>query len=192
MLYKLILLFSNKEKLATFLSKNRAYNTVIDSLMLLSGIIALFFSPALKESWFIVKIILFMILLPLAIIGFKKQKPLLVVISFIGFVYLYGISETKSPVFRSARSMLKKQIQQDIEVSDPIAEAKKISPLPCQRCHGEDGNMGVYGAKKLSESKLSDAEKMKLISEGKGVMPNYSFMPEENVKAVVDYVNTLK
>jgi len=36
---------------------------------------------------------------------------------------------------------------------------------------------------------------MKLISEGKGVMPNYSFMPEENIKSgsgVCEYVDKRK
>ena len=63
----------------------------------------------------------------------------------------------------------------------------------CSACHGNDGNMGLAGAKRLPESALTQQEREKIISNGKNNMPAFKdkLNPEE-IKKVAEYTFTLK
>ncbi len=63
----------------------------------------------------------------------------------------------------------------------------------CTACHGSDGNMGIGGAKKISESSLTQTEREELIANGKKTMPAFrNDLSEEEIKKLAEYTFTLK
>ncbi len=68
----------------------------------------------------------------------------------------------------------------------------------CAMCHGPDGKKenAAMGTKALTSpeiQKMSEAELVQVVSKGKGKMPGYAGkLTDEQIKAVVAYVKTLK
>lgn len=63
----------------------------------------------------------------------------------------------------------------------------------CAICHGKDGNMGVGGAKKLSESTLDKTAITLQITKGKGAMPAFeNQLSAEEISGISDYVIGLR
>lgn len=63
----------------------------------------------------------------------------------------------------------------------------------CVVCHGSDGNLGLNGAKHLSESVLPLEERINIITNGKNLMtPFRTLLSPEEIQAVAAYTLTLK
>lgn len=72
-------------------------------------------------------------------------------------------------------------------------DGKALYTKNCKLCHGSDGKKGTSGAKDLTVSAMSDAEKKQIIANGKGSMAAFSkLMSEQEIDMVVAYINTLK
>ena len=68
----------------------------------------------------------------------------------------------------------------------PLFESK------CARCHGKDGTRGLFGAKNLQLSVLSDAMIFATIADGKSLMPSWKKKLAENqIRSLTDYIKTL-
>jgi cytochrome c6 len=73
------------------------------------------------------------------------------------------------------------------------ADGQAIYKKYCVLCHGIDGKLGVSGAKDITVSQLSEAERVVLITEGKNTMtPFKGVLSPEEIKAVAAYTMTLK
>jgi cytochrome c6 len=73
------------------------------------------------------------------------------------------------------------------------ADGAVIFKKYCILCHGVDGKLGLNGAKDLTLSKLSEAERMVIVTNGRNTMtPFKGVLSEEEIKAVVAYTLTLK
>ena len=78
------------------------------------------------------------------------------------------------------------------------AEASATWNSQCASCHGKDGSGNTAMGKKLGvkdyskEQGFSDAEAEKVIKEGKGKMKAYNKLSDDEVKALVKYVRSLK
>ena len=73
------------------------------------------------------------------------------------------------------------------------ADGPKIYKQYCVVCHGPDGKLGLNGAKDLTISKYTEAERIVQVTEGKGAMtPFKNILAPEEIKAVVAYTLTLK
>jgi cytochrome c6 len=63
----------------------------------------------------------------------------------------------------------------------------------CVSCHGATGDMGINGAFDLTKSKLSLAEKIAVITNGRKVMtPFKQLLTADEIKSVAEYTETLK
>jgi len=63
----------------------------------------------------------------------------------------------------------------------------------CRVCHGPDGKLGLNGAKDLTTCKLTEAERIIQVTEGKNAMTPYkSVLSPDEIKSVVAYTFTLK
>jgi len=79
------------------------------------------------------------------------------------------------------------------------ADGAAIYKTKCNACHGPDGsgqtavgkNLKVKALGSPEVQKMTDAEIMKVLTEGKGKMPAAK-LPAEDMKAVVAFVRTLK
>lgn len=72
-------------------------------------------------------------------------------------------------------------------------DGKKIYKQYCVTCHGLYGDMGASGAFNLQESSLPVAERVQVITNGRGAMtPFGSILKPEEIEAVAEYTLTLK
>lgn len=73
------------------------------------------------------------------------------------------------------------------QVSTP-SSGKAVFKQHCITCHGANGQMGLNGAKNLTESMLTKEERVLLVTKGKGVMPAFGAqLSEAQIKAVAAY-----
>ena len=84
--------------------------------------------------------------------------------------------------------------QEDFTKQTPAEQGASLFSMHCAQCHGEDGKLGASGAKDLSKSKLSDAQIIKLLKNGKGAMPSMKALLEtdENINLVLSHVKGLR
>jgi cytochrome c553 len=195
--YKTILLLLNRtEQLDKFREKTKWVDILLGSLILITGGFLLFrLHSGNVESYLIIKIILVFAAIPLGIVGIKRKKKPLAIVSVLIFLYVWGIA-----VKRDANIFAGKKTEQaapgtilDENKTMNMDNAKAIYTNQCVRCHGEDGTAGVGGAKDLTTSALSTAEKENIISKGKGLMPPFeNVLSESEVKAVAAYIESFK
>lgn len=185
-LIKTALLFLNhNESLQSFIQKIKIPEMIISTLFLLTGIY-LAINTGNKGAWLWVKIASIIVVIPLAIAAFKKSNKLLALLSFLILVYIYGISETKSPTFKNDNAIINSS-------SDVSISGKNIYDSKCANCHGSDGKMGLSGAKDLTASMLSHDEKVAIITNGKNAMQSFkNDLSAEQIEAVTNYLEQLR
>ncbi len=188
----ILLIGGKKTNLEKISKKLRVPEMIISSLFLLTGVLLLIEKPIITK-FLILKWITLLAAIPMAIMAFKKSNKILAVLSYFLLIMTYGFAEM------NAKRPVSKQIETNV-VTDPNAtdynvlqHGKAVYEANCVMCHGEDGKKGLAGAKDLSVSTLSDNEKITVIMNGKGAMSPYKkVLTEDDIKAVVQYINTLK
>jgi mono/diheme cytochrome c family protein len=76
---------------------------------------------------------------------------------------------------------------------DTLGLGKETFEEKCVVCHGNDGRLGISGAKILPDTKLQMDGIIKQIQNGKKAMPSFKqVLTEEQITAVAKYVLTLK
>ena len=99
-LLKTLLLLSNKNEL---LDKIRAKTKVVDIMLgilaISTGVYLMTLKPTV-ELYLLVKIVVVLIAIPLGIVGLKRHKKPIVVMSLLLIVYVFGIGETQSYKFK--------------------------------------------------------------------------------------------
>ena len=181
----ILLLLNKKEALETFTKKIKLTEIIVSVLFLITGIVLAINSPDIG-SWFWCKIAAVILSIPLAVVAFKKKKPGAAILSLVLLIYAYGVSETRSPVFKKEKTT--------IAVSaNKSEEGKEIYTKLCVSCHGDNGKLMLGGAKDLTISTLSKEELITQVKQGKNMMPSFAGqLSEEQMSAVVDYISTLK
>lgn len=70
---------------------------------------------------------------------------------------------------------------------------KELYEKKCARCHGKDGTKGLFGARNLQISKLDDAGYIRIISEGRNIMPAWQKkLNEGQINLIVLYIKALR
>jgi mono/diheme cytochrome c family protein len=188
-LVKTILLVANKEEgLAKFTKVVKVPEMIISVLFLITGVYMLTQIPAIN-TLLIIKIVAVFASIPVAVIGFKKKKKALAILSFIMIVGAYGLAEVS-----------KKRASKPQAVENPtmdgaphLADGKTIFESSCITCHGADGQLGLMGSPNLTTSEKSIQERIEIITHGKGVMQAFGGqLTEEEIQAVATYTETLK
>jgi len=86
--------------------------------------------------------------------------------------------------------------QNESAAATASGEPRDISVLyeqRCATCHGKNGNMGMGGAKKLTESEATKEEIIGQVRYGKGTMPPFGEMlSAEEIEAMADFVIRLR
>ncbi|MEM1119830.1 MAG: cytochrome c [Bacteroidota bacterium] len=79
------------------------------------------------------------------------------------------------------------------KTSEKKIDGKKIYKRYCVTCHGVYGDMGANGAFNLTESKLTVAEKISVINNGRNTMTAFKgLLSDAKIKAVAEYTEKLK
>ncbi|MCO5276091.1 MAG: cytochrome c [Flavobacteriales bacterium] len=71
-------------------------------------------------------------------------------------------------------------------------DGEEIFKTECVMCHGQDGKLGMAGARDLTISKLSKEEMIAVVMNGKGAMIGFKGrLSAAQIDQVVDHVRTL-
>lgn len=200
--YKVLLLLLGKNEQLTFIrNKTKIVEIVLGTLILITGTY-LFINDPLKETWLWVKLISIIGLIPLGIIGLKKENKILATIAFVGFVYFFVVSKTNSLTFKRDKIEIvdvpsgPQSTTEDIMATNEetqLNKGKAIYTQVCSACHGPEGNLQLAGAANLQISKLSKEEKINIVTNGKNAMMAYKDqLSEQDIASVVEYTETLK
>jgi len=173
---KWVLLLLNSPLLDKLRDKFKMVDMILGTLILITGGYLLF-KGGHPETWLMVKVGVVLALIPLGIVAMRKESKFLATLVMFGFVYIYGVAETRS-----------------LTMSKPKAtDVAQLYELNCSRCHGQDGAAMLFGAKNLKESVLTEAEMVQIIKNGKGAMPaissNYS---DAEIKQLAQYAATFR
>lgn len=178
---KTILLLGNRaDLLQKFTKLVKVPEMIISALFLLTGLYLLM--PAIgsgsKMNYLLwIKIAMVLVSIPLAVIGFKKSNKILAALSLLLITGSYGLAE----VYHGKKA----QADNSALASN---DGKALYENNCKMCHGDDGKLGMSGAKDLSVSALDLNGMKEIILHGKGTMPA-STLNEEQAQAVAEYVN---
>ena len=177
---KTILLLSNKgDLLASFTKKVRIAEMIISTLFLLTGIYLAIKLPfgGKYDYLFWIKIVMVFTSIPLAVIGFKKGNKMLAALSLLLITGSFGIAEVYSK---------RKGVTAD-SAAVTATDGKSLYEAKCAMCHGNDGKLGMAGAKDISVTTLNSGEIAGVILNGKGSM-NKVEVSEEQANAIAAYV----
>jgi cytochrome c553 len=197
---KTYLLVTNKnEQLDKLRAKTKIADMVLGSLMLITGGYLLYAGPGMQPYHY-VKIIVALSAIPAGIVAFKKRNKAMAVILLILFIYVFGVAETKSLTFKKDKieiaPVVDTMVSSDImnqNVDAVLKNGEQIYKVACVTCHGPDGKLGLVGAKDLTMTALSHAEKVDIITKGKGNMtPFKGQLTEQEIEAVTTYVDSMK
>lgn len=176
-LIKTILLLSDKhDLLEKFKSKTKVIEMVVSFGFLATGVFLITQMPSIN-TFMIVKIALVLTSIPLAVIGFKKKNKILATLSFFLLIVSFSLA------FKSKASKAGGTIA--------AVNGKEIFEEKCSLCHGNDGKLGMSGAKDLSATQLNHQGIVAIITDGKNTMASYkTVLSAEQIEAVASYIET--
>lgn len=177
---KTILLLSNKNDLLMgFTKKFRIIEMVISFLFLATGIYLTTQLPFGRkyDYLFFIKVVMVLASIPLAIIGFKKQNKVLAALSLLLITGSFGLAEVYSK---------RKAVPKDAVIAE-ASNGESLYKANCIVCHGNDGKLGLSGAKDISVTKLSANDMIVMIMKGKGAMPKAQVNDAQAVM-IVEYL----
>jgi uncharacterized membrane protein SirB2 len=188
-LVKTVLLLNNSSSLDKMTRWTKIPEMVISFAFLLSGI-GMLINAALIDAWLLAKIAMVLASIPLAVIGFKRKKKPLAILATAMLLGAYGLAE----IHRS-RMATNNAIATDIVIDsantsyDAVKHGKAVFDANCVVCHGQDGQLGLSGAKNLKISIKNESEIIDLLVAGKNTMPSYKKqLNETEMKALARYV----
>lgn len=178
---KTILLLGNRTDLLKRFSKTfRIPEMIISFLFLITGVYLAMQLPfgGKFDYLFWIKLVMVFSSIPLAVIGFKKENKILAALSLLLITGSFGLAE----VYHKKKAIVDNSA---IAAND----GKALYEANCKLCHGDNGKLGMAGAKDISATVLEIDGIKEIIIHGKGAMPAAA-VNEEQAKAIADYVNT--
>ena len=179
---KTILLFSNKAALDKYSRMTKVPEMIISFAFLVTGIWLFVIIGGIKAMQ-IVKLICVLLSIPLAVVGFKKYKKGLALLSLILIIAAYGLAEmSKTKPFIPASAG-----------SGSGDEGATVYAQNCAFCHGSDGKKMYRNAPDLSTFARDENRIKQIVTEGSpGKMPSYNIIiSDQNIDALAKYVRSL-
>ncbi|TGE09792.1 c-type cytochrome [Hymenobacter fodinae] len=191
-----LLLLNRHEQLRALRARTRIADSLLGFLILLTGGILLGQYPGPTPAWLWVKLGLVLVLLPAAIAAMRRQFKPGVVLTLLGFFYVYGLAETGSlslsrptekasyattpglaeatatPDAEAPARLAEDSAQQnsapepEFASTDGLVQGKALYLKNCAACHGADGRLGVNGAHDLSASNLNATGRVYMVNNG--------------------------
>lgn len=174
---KTILLLSDKDDLLEkFKKKTRIIEMIVSFGFLATGIYLMIQLPSIPML-LVIKIVIVLLSIPLAVIGYKKKNKILATLSFFLIVVAFGLGHKAK----------------DAKAGTKIAavNGKEIFEDKCTLCHGSDGKLGMNGAKDLSVTQMNHAGIVEMVTNGKNNMAPYKdVLSPEQINAVASYIES--
>lgn len=196
----ILLLMNKKEPLQKFRKKTLVIGEMIIPLVFIGTGIYLAMNSGIINvgNWFWIKIGLIALIIPIGIVAFRKENKMLAVLGWLLFIYVYGMSETKSPIFKNpmknhSEAKSEDSIRMVINPDEMTVIGNIIYNEKCSLCHGDNGKKMLSGAPDLSISTKTHSEIVEIITNGKNSMiPYRNVISEQEIDAAAYYVATLK
>jgi cytochrome c553 len=158
----------------------RNFEIIVSSLFLITGI---YLSTQLPlgnkyDYLFYIKVVMVLVAIPAAIIGFKRSNKILAALSLLLITGSFGIAEAYSK-----RKATPKENGTLISAND----GKSLYESNCSKCHGKDGKLGMAGAMDLTATQLEVNSIAQIILHGRGAMVPVA-VSEEQAKSISEYV----
>ena len=127
-----LLLLNHQERLRALRARTRIADSLLGFLILLTGGILLGQYPGPTPGWLWLKLGLVLVLLPAAIASMRRQFKPGVVLTLLGFLYVYGLAETGSvtlrqptaaPTYATTPGLAEATATPDAEAPSRLAEA---------------------------------------------------------------------
>ncbi len=175
-LIKTILLLSDRDELLEkFKKKTKIAEMIVSFGFLATGIFLM--TKTEINMYHIIKISLVFLSIPLAVVGFKNKNKVLASLSFFLIVASFSLAYKAKEAKAGKKSM--------------AMTGKEIFEEKCSLCHGNDGKLGLSGAKDLSLTALNHEGIVGIITNGKNAMTSYkSTLSVEQIEAVSSYIET--
>jgi mono/diheme cytochrome c family protein len=182
---KTILLFSNRSMLDKYTVVTKVPEMIISFAFLVTGVWLFVIIGGIK-IFQIVKLICVFASIPIAIVGFKRHKKGLALLSLLLIITAYGLAEmSRAMPFMPAKAIV------TTNNSDPMfAEGARVYHSNCAFCHGSDGKKMYRNAPDLTMSHSDEAVIVQMVTEGsKGKMPAYKIiLTDAEIAAVAKFV----
>jgi mono/diheme cytochrome c family protein len=182
-LIKTILLFSSTNTLQKFTQATKVLEMIISTIFLVTGV-WLFIELGGIKLFQIVKLVLIIIAIPIAVIGFKKQNKGLALLSLLLIVGSYGLAEMakKKPYLSPSKESIIN-----------TTSGGELYAKHCVACHGNDGKKMLAGAYDLSASTKNQTEIVAIITNGKESMQAYgNLLSASEIDEVSKFVLSLR
>ncbi len=185
----IIVLLKRRNALLAIKARTRIIRIGWEVLLLGTGIFLMLKSPLGLADYILVKWITMSLGIVFFILGMKKMNALWMTLSLVMFIYTYLLGSTRNILLKPEEMRVHEAY---LTETDEALQGKAIYEIACARCHGEDGKSNYRKAKKLAETSLNDDAKATFIKMGKGIMPSYSYMKDEEIQVLLKYLNQLK
>ncbi len=210
--YKVALLLAGRpDMLAALRARAPWLDAVLGTAVLVSGGVLALRYPGAWPWWLVVKIVLVLLVLPLALVALRRGQKALALLALLIFGYIYAIGYTRSldlkPGIRTETPTTPTDPRNGrmlTENADSIAPAAPDSTVTggligkmlyrqhCILCHGINGDKCLYGARNLQQSTLSLEARMALVTNGRGKMPAFGTrLTPAQIEAVARHSQTL-
>lgn len=204
LLLKTFLLITNKKAILQKIQAQSGAIEIILAILIIATGVYLFITVGNSELYLLAKITLVIFAIPMGIVSMKRENKILAILSLSILIYIYGISGTNTLFMKNTGLSLEghnvenltsdqAEIILNATQSASLQQGKVIYKVLCVECHGEDGQKIKDSAANLSSSNLNFDEKVKVITEGKGVMKGYDpELSEQEIELVTAYTETLQ
>jgi cytochrome c553 len=175
-LVKTILLLSDRyELLEKFKKKTKVAEMIVSFGFLATGIFLM--TKTEINMFHIIKISLVLFSIPLAVIGFKNKNKILAALSFFLIVVSFSLAYKAKDMKAGMKTLAQ--------------TGKAIFEEKCALCHGNDGKLGLNGAKNLAITTLNHQGIVEIITNGKNAMASYkSTLSAEQIESVSSYIES--
>lgn len=186
-LIKTVLLFTSKPALEKYSRITKVPEMIISTLFLVTGLWLFFILGGIK-MFHIIKLIFVFIAIPLAVVGFKKQKKGLALVSLILIIGAYGLGEVSKK-----KPFIPAKVEVMGVVDTPKARGNALYLANCVFCHGDNGGKMYRGAPDLrSISSVVDVEGM-IRGGTSNKMPSYGgTLTQEEISDISLYVLSMR
>ena len=176
-LIKTILLLSDRDELLEkFKKKTKVAEMVVSFGFLATGVFLMTQLPEINNL-LITKLVLVVLSIPLAVIGFKKKNKVLATLSFFLIVVSFSLAY-KAKAAKAGDKII-------------ALSGKEIFEQKCSLCHGSEDKLKMSGAKDLSVTQLQHSGIVDIITNGKNTMAAYKeTLTPEQIEAVASYIET--
>ena len=176
-LIKTILLLSDRDELLEkFKKKTKVAEMVVSFGFLATGIFLMTQLPEINNL-LIIKLVLVVLSIPLAVIGFKKKNKVLATLSFFLIVVSFSLAY-KAKAAKAGDKII-------------ALSGKEIFEQKCSLCHGSEDKLKMSGAKDLSVTQLQHSGIVDIITNGKNTMAAYNeTLTSEQIEADASYIET--